>query len=137
MGVRADVIWLIGLAVAPLIGGDGVKPGLGERDVRAAVQYHDSGKPWSSTTSGPAPASAMCIWMPFVWTTRWEISVMVTPPGSDTGRPARRSPGQRARRPGGDLIRPDGLRILALAQQPQRPVRLQHHLGETAGTSCS
>src|SRR5207249_6659756 len=41
-------------------------------------EYQDSGKPWQSTTGGPAPCSATCRRMPFVSTTRCWTWLTVT-----------------------------------------------------------
>src|SRR5437867_2920216 len=39
-------------------------------------EYHASGKPWQSTTRGPAPCSAICMRMPFASTNRWVVPLM-------------------------------------------------------------
>src|SRR5207247_4008765 len=52
-------------------------------------EYHDSGKPWQSTTSGPAPCSATCRRMPFVSTTRCRTWLTVTSAAAPGGIPSR------------------------------------------------
>src|SRR5260370_42299082 len=42
-------------------------------------EYQDSGQPWHTKTTGPAPASAKCIRMPLASTNRCEI-VIAAPP---------------------------------------------------------
>src|SRR5579862_1330806 len=52
--------------------------------------YQDSGKPWHSTTGGPAPCSAIWIWMPFASTVRRVKSAGIAP-SVNAGWAARRA----------------------------------------------
>ena len=81
MRVRVDGFGLVGLAVAADVRRDGVEAGLGEGGDLVAPGVPALGETVSSmSTSGPLPASAMCMLMPLVSMVRWEMVAKGAPP---------------------------------------------------------
>jgi hypothetical protein len=68
----------VGTRVTTLVGRYGVEASLGERPQPMAPRIQLSGKPWSSSTSGPSPASALRVGAPLTSTTRCRMP-MVAP----------------------------------------------------------